>query len=198
MFFWHGIPLGVDFSGGTLVYVKFAHTPDESHIRGVLDRAGLHDVRIQRYNVASANEILIDLPQNETSATDVDTGKYQIIRSLETSGQDFNKDLNYIGFDRVRDALATADPLHAAGSEYDHIARQVLDYRDKQKNGVLNDFNELKQAGVPAAAVDALQKAFYISDFHVENAEIVGPQIGKQLRQQALLATLYSLLGMLV
>ncbi len=26
MFFWHGIPLGVDFKGGTLVYVKFAPT----------------------------------------------------------------------------------------------------------------------------------------------------------------------------
>ena len=198
MFFWHGIPLGVDFRGGTLVYVKFAHTPDENHVRGVLDRAGLHDVRIQRYNVASANELLIDLPQNETSSTDVDTGKYQIIRALESNGQDFNKDLNYIGFDRTRDALVTADPLHAAGSEYDRITRQILDYRDKQKNGVLTDFNELKQAGVPAAVVDTLQKTFQISDFHVENAEIVGPQVGKQLRKQALLATLYSLIGMLV
>jgi preprotein translocase subunit SecF len=27
MAFWHGIPLGVDFRGGTLVYVKYAHTP---------------------------------------------------------------------------------------------------------------------------------------------------------------------------
>ena len=25
MLFWHGIPLGVDFSGGTLVDVKFTH-----------------------------------------------------------------------------------------------------------------------------------------------------------------------------
>ena len=25
MLFWHGIPYGVDFRGGTLVYVKFSH-----------------------------------------------------------------------------------------------------------------------------------------------------------------------------
>ena len=25
MLFWHGVPLGVDFRGGTLVYVKFTH-----------------------------------------------------------------------------------------------------------------------------------------------------------------------------
>ena len=43
IFFWHGIPLGVEFRGGTLVYVKFAQTPDLDQIRQAMDRAGLHD-----------------------------------------------------------------------------------------------------------------------------------------------------------
>ena len=38
----------------------------------------------------------------------------------------------------------------------------------------------------------------YLSDFGVRNVEIIGPQVGSQLRTQAGLATLYSLLGMLV
>jgi preprotein translocase subunit SecF len=33
MLFWHGIPLGVDFRGGTLVYVKFVQKPNENPIR---------------------------------------------------------------------------------------------------------------------------------------------------------------------
>jgi preprotein translocase subunit SecF len=33
MLFWHHIPLGVEFRGGTLVYVKFAQTPDLDQIR---------------------------------------------------------------------------------------------------------------------------------------------------------------------
>ena len=33
MLFWHGIPLGVDFRGGTLVYVKFAQPPNLDEIR---------------------------------------------------------------------------------------------------------------------------------------------------------------------
>jgi len=48
IFFWHGIPLGVDFSGGTLVYVKFASQPNDNAIRASLDKAGLHQARIQR------------------------------------------------------------------------------------------------------------------------------------------------------
>ena len=41
MLFWHGIPLGVDFRGGTLVRVKFTQAPDNNEIRGLMDRAGL-------------------------------------------------------------------------------------------------------------------------------------------------------------
>jgi len=43
-----------------------------------------------------------------------------------------------------------------------------------------------------------LNDGLYLSDFGVRNVEIVGPQVGKQLRNQAVRAVVYSLLGMLV
>jgi len=46
--------------------------------------------------------------------------------------------------------------------------------------------------------VASLSDGFFLSDFGVRNVEIVGPQVGSQLRRQALLATAYSLAGMLV
>ena len=46
--------------------------------------------------------------------------------------------------------------------------------------------------------VASLPDGFFLSDFGVRDVEIVGPQVGGQLRNQAGLATLYSLLGMLV
>ncbi len=45
--------------------------------------------------------------------------------------------------------------------------------------------------------VDALQ-AHYGVPFNVRNVQVVGPTVGKQLEKQAGLATLYSMLGMLV
>jgi preprotein translocase subunit SecF len=57
--------------------------------------------------------------------------------------------------------------------------------------------NELKGVADPAV-VASLQDNFFLSDYGVRNVEIVGPQVGQQLRKQAVLATLYSLLGMLV
>jgi preprotein translocase subunit SecF len=46
--------------------------------------------------------------------------------------------------------------------------------------------------------VQVLQQDFIVSNFGVRNVDIVGPQVGAQLRKQAVLATLYSLLGMLI
>ncbi len=51
---------------------------------------------------------------------------------------------------------------------------------------------------VPPEVVSQLQQDFFTSSFVVRNVEIVGPQVGSQLRHQAVMATLYSLAGMLV
>jgi preprotein translocase subunit SecF len=53
-------------------------------------------------------------------------------------------------------------------------------------------------AVAPQPVVASLDQGFFTSSFGVRNVEIVGPQVGQQLRRQALLATLYSLMGMLV
>src|SRR5437763_4726108 len=61
MAFWHGIPLGIDFRGGTLVYVRFSHPPNDNALRSEIDRAGVKNFRIQK--LIGTNEVLIDLPQ---------------------------------------------------------------------------------------------------------------------------------------
>ena len=77
------------------------------------------------------------------------------------------------------------------------IAKQIEDFRNKTRGGILTSVDELRGV-VPPEVVSALQQDFYTSNFGVRNVEIVGPQVGSQLRKQAMLATLYSLAGMLV
>jgi preprotein translocase subunit SecF len=200
MLFWHGIPLGVDFRGGTLVYVKFSHTPDDNAIRAALDRVGLHNAKIQRYGPLSNNEVLVDLDVQETKESALDKGKAQIISALETNTPAGKMDLNNASSLTIKNYLLEKDPLHQgtdADAKYTAVAQAIVNYRDKTKGGVLNSLDELK--GVADAPVLAsLQEGFYLSDFGVRNVEIVGPQVGKQLQTQAKLAVLYSLAGMLV
>ncbi|OLB86711.1 MAG: protein-export membrane protein SecF [Acidobacteriales bacterium 13_2_20CM_2_55_5] len=200
MLFWHGIPLGVDFRGGTLVYVKFSHAPNDNAIRAAMDRAGLHNARIQRYGPATNNEVLIALEEKETSEQALDRGKLQIINALESNAPQGKLDLNNTSSLALTSYLLQKDPLHAgtdANQRYAAQAQAIVTYRDKTRGGVLSSFDELKGVADPAV-IAALQEAFYLSDFGVRNVEIVGPQVGKQLQTQAKLAVLYSLAGMLV
>jgi preprotein translocase subunit SecF len=203
MAFWHGIPLGVDFRGGTLVYVKYAHTPDVSAIHGELDRAGLKNPRVQAYDqVHNSNEVLIQLDIQETSEQALDKGKLQIIQALESHAPPGKQDINNSSSLAIKNYLLEKDPLHLgegidANPRYTAIAQAIVDYRDKTKSGVLGSIDELKSATDPAV-VASLEDNFYVSDFGIRNVEIVGPQVGQQLRKQAILATLYSLGGMLI
>jgi preprotein translocase subunit SecF len=198
MLFWHGIPLGVDFRGGTLVYVKFSHTPDDNAIRAAMDRVNLKNAKIQRYG--TNNEVLIDLDVRETSEQALDQGKTIIINALETNAPAGKQDLNNASSLTIQNYLLDKDPLRAgtdAPQRYTAVAQAVVNYRDKVRGGVLSSFDDLK-SGVDPAVATALQDGFFLSDFGVRNVEIVGPQVGSQLQTQAKLAVLYSLAGMLV
>jgi preprotein translocase subunit SecF len=203
IFFWHGIPFGVDFKGGTLVYVKFAQTPDLNQIRSAMDKAGLKDPKIQSYGEAGNNEVLVALEQRQTSESALDQGKNTIIKALESTEQQQvgKQDLNNTGPSSLQQYLLSKDPMRLGGidaaAKYLTIAQQIDDFRNKQRGGVLKSVDELKGVA-PAEVVSAMESDFYTSDFAVRNVEIVGPQVGGQLRKQALWATLYSLGGMLI
>ncbi len=127
MLFWHGIPQGVDFKGGTQITVKFAQTPNEDHVRAAMDRAGVKDFRIQRISNGVSqvsDEIIVVLPINSASDANHDQGRAAVQRALSAN------------------------------------------YHD--------------------------------SGFTILQEDVVGPTAGAQLRKQALFATLYSLLGMLL
>jgi preprotein translocase subunit SecF len=200
MLFWHGIPWGVDFRGGTLVYVKFAHTPDDNAVRAAMDRVGLHNAKIQRYGPAASNELVVDLDVRETNEQALDEGKTTIINALETGVPAGKIDLNNASSLRIKQYLMDKDPLHLgsdADQKYTAQAQAVVNYREKTMGGVLTSIDELKTAADPAV-VTSLKDGFVLSDFGVRDVAIVGPQVGGQLRQQAGLATLYSLAGMLI
>ncbi len=208
--FWHHIPLGVDFKGGTLVYVRFDAPPSADRIRTAVDKAGIHDTRIQpfgqRLGQAPSNDVIISLPEKQTLESNLEAGRTTIVKALQanysaagaTSGGKL--DLDNVGPATLTDFLAQQDPEHLGGdaghTKYEQQATAILNYR-KQNGGLIRDYAALKGVADPAV-VSTLQDKTYLSGLTVFNTEIVGPQVGHELRKQALLATLYSLLGMLI
>ena len=200
MAFWHGIPLGIDFRGGTLVEVKFTHPPNDNAIRNALDHADLKQAKLQRFGPPANNEVLINLSIEETSEQALDRGKNLIINALETNAPQGKQDLNNASVLSIQNYLLEKDPLHAgtdANQKYSAAAQAIVNARDKVHGGALSSLDELNGA-VDPAVVASVKEGFFLSDFGIRNVSIVGPQVGKQLQTQAKLAVLYSLLGMLV
>jgi preprotein translocase subunit SecF len=204
--FWHHIKLGVDFRGGTLIYVQFEQPADTDRIRQAIDRAGLHDARIQSYGT-SKHEVIISLAQKETQDAALDAGRQAIVGALNANAGNAaanqgKLDLDNAGKAALGQFLEQSDPEHLAstggGSQrYAQQAAAILDHRDRDLGGIFSSMDQLNGVADPAV-VAQLKQGAYLSGFHVFNQEIIGPQVGALLRQQALLATLYSLAGMLV
>jgi preprotein translocase subunit SecF len=208
LFFWHGLPLDVDFRGGTVVRVKFAEKPDLDRIRAAANQGGIHDPRIVGI-VSSPNEVLITLSRSQTSEAALDQGRAAIVAALSkdyssTGAQNQGKlDLDNASREALAAWLQQTDPEHMgdttdAQTRYQQQADAIAQFRDSvDHGGVIGSVDDLHGV-VDPAVFSALQQGAYVSGFSVRSVEIVGAQVGKQLQKQAILATLYSLLGMLI
>jgi len=198
---------GIDFKGGTLVYVRFASTPPVDKLRQGLVEQGLGDSVIQQISdiaTPNANEVVIYLPQRGQGNEALDAGKAEILNALHAtmgSGEAGKQDFNEASPETVADILTRKDPLSAGAAgaaRYQQLAKQLTDYRDKQARGVVANLDDLRQAGATPVVISTLSDAFYTGPFAVVNVEIVGPKVGADLRRQAVFVTLYALAGMLV
>ena len=91
MMFWHGVPKGVDFKGGTQITVHFDSQPSEDKVRQAMDLSGVHDARIQRISDPShqsANDILIALPESTASDQAHDAGRIAVENALTANYHD--------------------------------------------------------------------------------------------------------------
>jgi preprotein translocase subunit SecF len=65
-----GLPLGVDFSGGTVLTIQFDQPVSEDAVRSALPFAG--EAIVQTYGDPSLNEIMVRLPMGDEAAAETD------------------------------------------------------------------------------------------------------------------------------
>ena len=203
-----GIRYGIDFRGGTLVYVRFAGPPPIDQIRKGLQSAGLPNSTIQAISDignSSSRDVVIGLEQMGTGDESLDAGKNAIVSVLQkTFGAEASSkaDFNSVTPAALADYLTQKDPLVLgtnAGDRYKQLAQRLADARDRDHGGIVTNFSDLSNVdGATQPVLNALTSGYALGNFTIRNVEIVGPKVGAQLQRQAVLATLYALLGMLV
>ena len=203
-----GIKYGIDFRGGTNVDVRFAHPPNVDQLRASLQRQGLGNSEIQGISdIANpnSNEVLIFVEQVGQGDQALDESKAKVLTALDATygvAGTGKADFNAVTPSALANALSQKDPLGLsvnAGDKYQQIARNLLAFRDTDKNGVLTSLDELSTvAGATPAVLSAIKDTYSLAPFTIRNVEIVGPKVGAELRNQAIRVTLYALAGMLL
>jgi preprotein translocase subunit SecF len=204
-----GMRYGIDFRGGTLVYVRFAGPAPLDQIRKGLSSAGLNDSTIQTIsdNVlggGSQNDVVIGLEQKgQSDETSLESGREAIVNVLHktfgTADAASKPDFNSVTKEQLADALTVKDPLAlgaAAGDRYNQLAQRLLAARDADHSGIVTSLKTVD--GVTPAVLSTLNNGFVLGNFTIRDVEIVGPKVGAELRLQAIRATLYALAGMLI
>jgi len=206
-----GLREGIDFRGGTLVYVRFASTPPLDQLRKSLSDAGMKNSTLQQISsgeigaASKSHDVVIGLEQGgQNDSESLDAGKQAILGVLQKmyGEQSTKPDFNSATPSALASLLTQKDPLNlgtAAGDRYTKLAQALTDSRDKDHGGIVTNFDDLKNApGANAATIADLKDTFSLGNFAIRNVEIVGPKVGAQLRRQAIFATLYALAGMLI
>jgi preprotein translocase subunit SecF len=81
-----GMPLGIDFSGGTIVVLKFQQPTSEEQVRNALATLPGEKV-VQQYGAAANNEVLVRLPQTTQGeeGTSLEQGARQVMDAVRSA-----------------------------------------------------------------------------------------------------------------
>jgi preprotein translocase subunit SecF len=202
-----GLSLGVDFTGGTLVYVKFNQSPDLERVRTTLSRAGLRLETVTRFDEPSANQLQIRMARLEDETADLaQEGRrvVEILRAEFDSAAGGGMDINNLSESQLAAWLQEKDPEgKRAGMTADdfetytrELADRIASYRTS-RGGLLQGLSELDGLGLPQLVLQAIKSEMHAGSFTVLSVESVGPKVGRELQERAQNAVLFSLLGML-
>jgi len=193
LFLTRGVNVGVDFAGGASIILKFKGEVPLSRLRAELSQATL-----QQYGRVQDNAVLIRLPKQQTEGDYAGATVQKLHADLNPEAA-AKLDLNYRGRDQISSLLIQADPdkrgtSPAALEHYGNVARAIIEKRSEL--GIFRSMAEVNTAqGVNTGISAVLNEKTILGQFNVLNRETVGPQVGGQLQQKALLAIILSSLA---
>jgi preprotein translocase subunit SecF len=196
-----GPKYGIDFNGGALMHVKFAHQPPTEAIRAAVRKRIKGEIDVQE--ISGEQEVLVSTEVKDERTLNLE--RQEMVQALtDAFGEKNGKlDINNTGAATLAERLGPALQQASVAMTDDQmqgLAKSILAFRDSSpRSGIVRNLNDLSAvAGVTPAILTAIKQACYAGVFAIREVEIVGPRIGADLRHQAVLVVLYALGAMLV
>ena len=183
--------LGVDFQGGTVLTVKFKDgRPSVQEVRNALQNQGLGDSVIQE-SIDKQDEILIKTPLIEGQEKadqvkqNIDPTNTSNTNQTVNSGENVNS-VNASNANSPANTNAASETQAAGTDEFNQV--------DEGRRLVVQALNTFGQEAPTTTTLAQAQGAKY----QIVGTDSVGPVAGEQLRNQAIIATLLGMIGILL
>jgi len=192
---------GIDFKGGVLMYLRFAQQPPMDELRAALSERIKGEISVQ--DVIGSDEVMVSTEL--ASEAELDQARRLMVETLNArfgsrdGRPDFNNASQQMIAERLREPLQRKN-VALSEEQLQSLAAALREFRDTPpRSGLLRSFDELAQVpGATPEVIATFKEQFSLAPFAIRSVEIVGPKIGRELRQQAIMATLLALAGMLV
>jgi len=193
----HGLNMGIEFTGGTELQVKYAAQPDLRDIRSRLADAGLGTPLVTTIGDPVAHEVYIRLASaSAASEQDDPTGRVlDALRGIAAGTESDSVDLNIADSKTLGELLRGAPVLGQQASEA--LAEEILAARREGKT--FQSFAELDALqGMTPEVRSYLEQRATIGPLSLRSQSFIGPAVGGELVRKAVLAIIGSLIGMLI
>lgn len=187
-----GPKLGLDFTGGIEIHLKFTESPSISRIRSGLAKIGLGGAVIQQYGEKKDNLVLIRTGVEQVSQ-DIAS---QIIAYREKHGKFTHLEelknlpgIETVGYENLA-PLLTTESSQTEKVNINQIERAPL---ISLIQGVIHEKTTARIEQTLKGEFKEKKNAF-----EVQSINLIGPKVSEELRRQAILAIIFSLAGMLI
>lgn len=158
-----GFNLGVDFTGGTLMTVRFTEAPSLPKIRSTLSEASIDTTKVTLQPVTSRpNELIIHAPQlREGTEVErrVDEDKRAIIGALQQLNPEGDVsagkvNINSIDAAGIEAELRQADPLGIKAQyfpsehPYRQVGNKIIEFRNGPNKGFIKDISAIQSLNI--------------------------------------------------
>ncbi|MCH8032266.1 MAG: protein translocase subunit SecF [Bacteroidetes bacterium] len=186
-----GLEFGIDFKGGTEIVLQFEDPVDVGEIRTYVENLGLGSAEVKTFGGATG--IMV-----RTEEQVIPPGIYpKVIENIESAIEKFSP-----GIERnIIDSTASSVTYEFANSE---ITNAVIDklFEAGFQTGHVSKELDNKQMIVRVSISDWIKENLSVkvenNPFIVLKEDIVGPKIGEELKQDAVLAIFFALIVILL
>ncbi len=190
-----GLNYGVDFRGGTELYVRFASKPAAADVRAVLKPIGFSQAVVQGLDEKGSGDYLVRVPPEELNLR-THQDRFQKAFDGVTEGNKarlrFSEERIYAVYDQA------VEPPKIKGA-LEELKIQDLEVESVELFGRSSANEYLIQfAGVGSRLIKAFRTHFGGENFEVLRVEEVGEKVGSELRWQAIGAVLISIVLILI